>query len=88
VTNQRGGDLIMNGAGRAYYIDQSGNRVQAMMRSIANCVGWGPCQLVPNIAMAGQWQFIDQDNRATTLVRLQIAENGVPVAQFNNVPVK
>jgi hypothetical protein len=87
VTNQRGGDLIMNGAGGAYFIDQSGNRVMADMRSLANCVGWGACQLVPNIAMAGQWQFMDQDNHATTLVRLQIHENGVPVAQFNNVPV-
>jgi hypothetical protein len=87
ITNQRGGDVIMNGAGGAYYIDQAGNRVTAMMRSLANCIGWGPCQLVPNVAMASQWQFIDQDNRATTLVRLQIAENGIPVAQFNNVPV-
>ncbi|HXB23358.1 MAG TPA: hypothetical protein VNV25_01385 [Gemmatimonadaceae bacterium] len=87
VTNLRGGDLMMNGAGGAYFIDQSGNRVMADMRSLANCVGWGACQLVPNIAMAGQWQFMDQDNHATTLVRLQIHENGVPVAQFNNVPV-
>jgi hypothetical protein len=87
VTNQRGGDLMMNGAGGAYFIDQSGNRVMADMRSLANCVGWGACQLVPNIAMAGQWQFMDQDNHATMLVRLQIHENGVPVAQFNNVPV-
>ena len=87
VTNQRGGDLIMNGAGGAYFIDQSGNRVMADMRSLANCVGWGACQLVPNIAMAGQWQFMDQDNHATQLVRLQIHENGVPVAQFNNVPI-
>jgi hypothetical protein len=87
VTNQRGGDIMLNGAGGAYYIDQSGNRVNADMRSLANCVGWGACQLVPNIAMAGQWQFMDQDNHATQLVRLQIHENGVPVAQFNNVPI-
>jgi hypothetical protein len=87
ITNLRGGDVIMNGAGGAYYIDQAGNRVNASMRSLANCVGWGACQLVPNVAMASQWQFIDQDNRATNLVRLQIAENGVPVAQFNGVPV-
>jgi hypothetical protein len=87
VTNLRGGDIVMNGAGRGYFIDQSGNRVEASMRSIANCVGWGPCQLLPNIAMAGKWEFFDQDNHATTLVRLQIAENGVPVAQFNGVPV-
>jgi hypothetical protein len=87
VTNQRGGDIMLNGAGGAYFIDQSGNRVNADMRSLANCIGWGACQLVPNIAVAGQWQFMDQDNHATTLVRLQIAENGVPVAQFNNVPV-
>jgi hypothetical protein len=87
ITNQRGGDLLMNGAGGAYYIDQGGNRVNADMRSLANCVGWGNCQLIPNIAMASQWQFVDQDNRATTLVRLQIHENGVPVAQFNNIPV-
>jgi hypothetical protein len=87
ITNQRGGDIMMNGGGGAYYIDQAGNRVNADMRSLANCVGFGACQLVPNIAMASQWQFIDQDNRATTLVRLQIHENGVPVAQFNNIPV-
>jgi hypothetical protein len=87
VTNQRGGDIMLNGAGGAYYIDQSGNRVNADMRSLANCVGWGACQLVPNIAMAGQWQFMDQDNHATQLVRLQIHENGVPVAQFNSVPI-
>jgi hypothetical protein len=31
--------------------------------------------------------FMDQDNHATQLVRLQIHENGVPVAQFNNVPI-
>jgi hypothetical protein len=88
VTNLRGGDAIMNGAGGAYYIDQSGNRVQASMRTLANCAGWGACQLLPNIAMAGKWEFIDQDNHATTLVRLQIAEDARPVAQFNQVPVQ
>jgi hypothetical protein len=87
ITNLRGGDLVMNGGGGAYYIDQSGNRVNAMMRSLANCVGFGPCQLLPNVAMASQWQFVDQNNVATKLVRLQIAENGVAVAQFSNVPV-
>jgi hypothetical protein len=88
VTNLRGGDAVLNGAGGAYYIDQSGNRVMASMRSLANCAGWGPCQLLPNIAMAGKWEFIDQDNHATTLVRLQIAEDAKPVAQFNQVPVQ
>jgi hypothetical protein len=87
VTNLRGGDAMLNGAGGAYYIDQSGNRVNASMRSLANCAGWGACQLLPNIAMAGRWEFIDQDNHATTLVRLQIAEDGKPVAQFTSVPV-
>lgn len=88
VTNLRGGDAMLNGAGGAYYIDQSGNRVNASMRSLANCAGWGPCQLLPNIAMAGKWEFVDQDNHALTLVRLQIAEDGKPVAQFNQVPVQ
>ncbi|HZS59664.1 MAG TPA: hypothetical protein VFA43_10365 [Gemmatimonadaceae bacterium] len=87
ITNQRGGDIVMNGGGGAYYIDQAGNRVNAMMRSLANCVGFGPCQLVPGVAMASQWQFVDQDNLAKTLVRLEIHENGVAVAQFNNIPV-
>ncbi len=88
VTNLRGGDVMLNGAGGAYYIDQSGNRVVASMRSLANCAGWGACQMLPNIAMAGKWEFIDQDNHATTLVRLQIAEDGKPVAQFSQVPVQ
>lgn len=87
VTNLRGGDAMLNGGGGAYYIDQSGNRVNASARSLANCAGWGWCQLLPNIAMAGKWEFVDQDNHATTLVRLQIAEDGKPVAQFNQVPV-
>jgi len=87
ITNQRGGDIVMNGGGGAYYIDQSGNRVNAMMRSLANCIGFGPCQLVSGVAMASQWQFVDQDNVAKTLVRLEIHENGVAVAQFNNVPI-
>jgi hypothetical protein len=87
VTNLRGGDAMLNGAGGAYYIDQSGNRVNASMRTIANCAGWGPCQMLPNITMAGKWEFIDQDNHAQTLVRLQIAEDAKPVAQFTQVPV-
>ena len=87
ITNQRGTDVKLNGAGGTYYVDQSGNKVNASARSIANCVGNAACQLLPNIAMAGRWEFIDADGHATTLTRLLIAENGKPVAQFTNVPI-
>ena len=88
ITNLRASDLMLNGAGGSYYVDQSGNRQNASARSIANCVGFGACQLLPNIAMAGRFEFVDQDGRATTLTRLLIAENGKAVAQFSGVAIK
>ncbi len=88
ITNMRAVDAQLNGAGGTYYVDQSGNKVGASNRSIANCIGYGWCQLLPGIAMAGRFEFMDEEGHATTLVRLLIAENGKPVAQFSGVPIQ
>lgn len=87
ITNLNTADAMLNGAGGTYFVDQAGNKVMTLNRSIANCKGFGRCQLLPNLAMAGRFEFMDQEGHATTLSRLLIAENGKPVAQFTEVPV-
>jgi hypothetical protein len=88
ITNLGATDTRLSGGQGSYYFDQLGNRVSASARSIANCAGWGWCQLPPGIAMAGKFEFTDEDGRATTLVRLQINQTGKEVARFTQVPVQ
>jgi hypothetical protein len=93
ITNLGTADLELGGGEQTYYVDQSGDKEMATSRKIANCMGWGICQLLPGIAMAGRIEFMDQDGRATSLARLQLWENMVrigakAVAQFSNVPVQ
>jgi hypothetical protein len=88
VTNLGANDAFPFGGNETYYIDQAGNRVGATARKFANCEGWGRCQLLPGVAVAGRFEFVDTDGRATQLVRLQIHQNRKPVAQFQMVPVQ
>jgi hypothetical protein len=88
VTNLGATDRFLVGGQGTYYIDQAGNRQNTSMRSIANCAGFGRCQIISNLATAGTFEFLDQEGRATQLVRLQIVESGKAVAQFTNVPVQ
>jgi hypothetical protein len=88
ITNLNATDARLGGGSASYFIDQSGNRVGASNRSIANCVGWRACELVPNLATAARFEFLDQGSASTTLTRLLIVQNGKPVAQFTNVAVK
>ncbi len=87
-TNLGATDRFLAGGRSTYYVDQAGNRVNTSLRMIANCGGFGPCQLLPGIAMAGRFEFLDEGGTATQLVRLQIEEDNKAVAQFTNVPVQ
>jgi hypothetical protein len=87
-TNLGAADAFLNGGQNSYYVDQAGNRVNTSMRAIANCVGFGRCQLLPGVAMAGRFEFTDEQGHATQLIRLQIYQDGKAVAQFTNVPVQ
>jgi hypothetical protein len=88
ITNLNNADVFPNDGQGTYYIDQTGARHNATLRRIANCVGWGQCQVVPNIAMAGSYEFLDEQGQTTQLVRLQIHLSGKAVAQFTNVPIQ
>jgi hypothetical protein len=88
ITNLGGTDAKLGFGQGSYYIDQAGNRVNVSARSIANCAGFGWCQLLPGVAMAGKFEFTDEDGHATTLVRLQIEQNRKPVAQFTQVAIQ
>jgi hypothetical protein len=88
ITNLRASDAFLNGGQGSYYVDQAGNKVGTSMRAIANCAGFGRCQLLPGVAMAGRFEFVDEDGHATQLIRLQIQLSGKAVAQFTNVPVQ
>jgi hypothetical protein len=88
ITNLGSADAYLNGGQGSYYVDQAGNKVGASFRKIANCAGWGNCQLLPGVAMAGRFEFMDQEGHSTQLVRLLIGENGKAVAQFAGVPVQ
>jgi hypothetical protein len=87
ITNLGGADAYLVGGQGTYYFDQAGNKVGASNRAIANCAGWGRCQLPPGIAMAGRFEFLDVQGHATQLVRLQIVQSAKAVAQFTQVPV-
>jgi len=87
ITNQRAADAWLSRGQGSYYVDQAGNRVGASNRGIANCGGWANCQLLPGIAMAGRFEFVDEEGHATTLKRLSIEQSGKAVAQFTDVPV-
>jgi hypothetical protein len=88
ITNQRAVDAFLRGGQASYYVDQAGNKAGTSMRKIANCIGFGNCQLLPGVAMAASFEFVDEEGHATNLVRLAIAESGKYVAQFNNVPIQ
>jgi hypothetical protein len=88
ITNQRAVDAFLSGGQGTYYVDQAGNKVGTSSRKIANCIGFGNCQLLPGVAMAGSFEFVDEEGHATSLVRLLVAQSGKAVAQFNNVPIQ
>jgi hypothetical protein len=88
ITNMGAHDAILSGGQGTYYFDQSGNKVGTSQRRIANCEGFGRCELLPGLATAATFEFTDQDGNATVLKRLAINENRKEVAQFTEVPVQ
>ena len=89
MTNLNAGDANLQTNRQSYFVDQSGNRVALNGASVANCnlAGQGGCLALSNLPMIGSFEFIDQDSKSLTLVRLQIQTRTGPV-QFTNVAVQ
>ena len=86
ITNLGASDATLIG-GKTYYVDQAGDRVGVAEQKVANC-NLGRCDALPNLTMAGQFIFNDEDGQASELVRLQLANHRGAVAQFTHVPVQ
>jgi hypothetical protein len=87
LTNLSGGDANLAALRNSYYVDQSGNKVNINEATAANCNLFAGCLALSGLPMSGNFIFLDEDSKATQLVRLQIQSRTGPV-QFTNVQVK